>query len=113
MNVNVLNAALLDAVIANHAARVRTLLEQGADPNFTEDPAGLTPLHFAAFYNSISVVSLLFVAGADPLRCDRELDTPLDLARRFGHHDMVLLLTRLSSIPALPAQVSGYAEDLA
>ena len=111
MNTKVLSLALLDAVIANNAARTRSLLEQGADPNFSEDQAHLTPLHFAAFYNAASVVSLLLVAGADVSLKDRESDTPLDIAKRFGHHEIVTLLERFGTMPMRPAHVSVYVEE--
>ena len=51
------------AVIAGEDLIVHELLTHGLNPNFG-DPAGLTPLHFAAAFNSLSLIKLLVNAGS-------------------------------------------------
>lgn len=92
------NKELLDAVIGNHEQTVKNLLEQGADPNFFEDEAQIRPLHFAALYNSPSVIPLLIVAGADLLATTEYNDTPLMIAERHDHPDVVIALKRFDGI---------------
>lgn len=92
-----LNQTLLDAVIGNHKAKVKNLLEEGANPNYFEDEAHIQPLHFAALYNSPDVVPLLVMAGAN-LHSETEYgDTPLMIAERHGHSSMITILQHLST----------------
>ncbi len=91
-----INKELLDAVIGNHLHSVKCLLEQGADPNYFEDEAQIRPLHFAALYNSPDVIPLLIIAGADTLATTEYEDTPLMIAQRHDHQDVINQLRRLS-----------------
>ena len=50
---------IINAVMKNNTARLVSLLRNGADPNFTEDYAGITPLHYAAQYDSLEAATLL------------------------------------------------------
>jgi ankyrin repeat protein len=89
--------ALIDAVIANDAAAVQRLLEQGASPNYCEDSADLQPLHFAALYDAASVIPLLVMVGADTSAMTDCDDTPLSIAKRHGHEQVVGILSQFAS----------------
>ena len=88
---------LIDAVIENDADTVSHLLKKGADPNFSIDGSGITPLHFAAQNNSLAVVDLLVKAGANVEAMTMpENEKPIDIAKLHGHETMVELLQKLS-----------------
>lgn len=84
-----MNKELLDAVIGNHFVTVKELLEKGADPNYFEDEAQIRPLHFAALYNSPDVIPLLIMAGGDVTATTEYDDTPLSIAQRHDHQDVI------------------------
>jgi uncharacterized protein len=87
---------LIEAVILNDVEQVKKLLQQGADPNYCDDKAQITPLHFAAQNNCLAVVPLLVAAGANlNARTIPEGETPLDIARLQPetHQQMIALLT--------------------
>lgn len=56
-------------------------------------PQGQTPLYVAAKHGNLTIVKHLIEAGADPLLNsiveDRELETPLEVASRWGHYRIV------------------------
>jgi ankyrin repeat protein len=53
---------------------------------------GETPLHLAAYYGHVAVAELLINHGAEPRMGNKDRKTPLELARREGHRDIVRLL---------------------
>jgi ankyrin repeat protein len=59
-----LNEELLKAAADDDAAKVKELLEKGADAN-ARDRDGLTPLHYAAKHGHADVVKLLIEKGAN------------------------------------------------
>jgi ankyrin repeat protein len=83
------------AVEMEDLPRLRELLDAGADvadPN----PLGMTLLHHAVDIEGdgalqadrqphVDTTALLLARGADPLAQDQDGDTPLDLARQYGH----------------------------
>lgn len=78
-----------DAAQANDAARVRALLQEGADVS-TPQPDGLTALHWAALNDSQEIVDVLLLAGANLEPLTRVGGyTPLHLAARSGHASIV------------------------
>ncbi len=94
---SILGRLLLDAVIGDDVERVKQLIDAGASPNYAEDNDHVRPLHFAALYNSVSVVPALVLAGGD-LRAVTEFEeTPLAVARRHRHPEMVQHLYRYVS----------------
>lgn len=79
-----------------HRVRLaRLLLQHGADPNVA-DRDGLTPLHYAASIaeeaKALDAVESLLGAGATTDVRNDDLVTPLTLARRRGHDELVRLL---------------------
>jgi ankyrin repeat protein len=69
-------SALVAAVLAGDAARVTSVLANGADPNEVNDE-GWTPLMFAALGSEVAIVDQLVLAGADLNRQARDGSTPL------------------------------------
>lgn len=54
----------------------------------------MTPLHAAAFLSREKVVKKLLLCGADQkLQLFDTHETPLELARRLGHREVVLVLS--------------------
>ena len=86
---------LIVAVKQNSKQLVKSLLERGCDPNYCEDSALVTPLHFAAQANALDVVTLLVTAGANLQSKTQDGYTPLDIAKMHGHNEMVKLLQKL------------------
>jgi ankyrin repeat protein len=72
-----------DTAEAGDLAKVRQLLEQGADVN-TRDELQLTPLHWAAIYGKTEVAKLLIEKGADVNARDKNQRTPLHDAAMTG-----------------------------
>jgi hypothetical protein len=83
--------ALLGATRAGDAARVRTLLRTGADPD-AATASGWTALMQAAEQGRRDIALALLDAGADPDARDRARGTALDVAERAGRADVVRLL---------------------
>jgi cytochrome c len=86
---------LIAAIKKNSKKLVKTLLEQGCDPNYYEDSAQVTPLHFAAQVNALEVISLLVTAGANLESKTQDGYTPLDIAKMHGNSEVVQLLQNL------------------
>lgn len=82
------------AVACGHEAIVECLLASGARVD-RRDEAGFTALHTAALTGARSILKRLLLAGAatEPFVAD---STPLDLAQRAGHHEVVGLLRQVT-----------------
>ncbi|MDQ0115827.1 ankyrin repeat domain-containing protein [Paenibacillus harenae] len=91
-----MDEALFTAVLQNDYSKVRLLLLQGADANFTNE-MGITPLIAAALHENMRIVYILIQCGVDIERTDRNGATALDYAIRHGRTAMVRLLNRLLS----------------
>ena len=72
-------------------ARVRSLVEQGADVD-AKDELGWTPLHWAASLGRTETVEFLAAKGANVNARDNRGNTPLHDAAAAGHRDMTELL---------------------
>ncbi len=86
--------ALLEAVRADDAARVRTLLDGAPGLLIESDDDGKTALHWAAESNASAAAEVLLESGASP---DVEADwgaTPLDWAATLGSTEVAELLLR-------------------
>jgi ankyrin repeat protein len=79
---------------------VGVLLASGADVG-QRGVNDETPLHLAAEQGDLAMVELLLAHGADPNQITRidDMETPLEMAERAGHHEVAdrlrLLTTRL------------------
>jgi ankyrin repeat protein len=80
------------ASAGNHDA-VRALLQHGADPNLADKANTTTALHLAANV-SAEMVDLLCSAGARPNERNEIGMTPVMVATKGGHLDIVILLVK-------------------
>jgi uncharacterized membrane protein len=90
----ILNEELLRAAEKGDTARVRELLEEGADVGARDTSYSNTPLHWAAYAASVSVAELLIKHGADVNSRNRYGWTPLHYAACGGYRDVVKLLIK-------------------
>jgi uncharacterized membrane protein len=90
----ILNEELLRAAEKGDTARIRELLEEGADVGARDTSYSNTPLHWAAYAASVSVAELLIKHGADVNSRNRYGWTPLHYAACGGYRDVVELLIK-------------------
>ncbi len=79
---------LVDAVAAQDAGAIETLLADGADVN-ARRPDGATALVWAAHWDDLGMVERLLEAGADPNAADNHGVTPLERAAENASLAMV------------------------
>jgi ankyrin repeat protein len=84
-------APLHSAVVSGNPALVDLLLAHGAKPDPVEFLEA-TPLHSAASAGNIEMVKRLLAAGADPHRRTKDGKTAAELARQYGHPEVVRFL---------------------
>lgn len=85
-------SAVADAAQRGDVEAVRTLLQQGADPNAAQAD-GLTALHWAALNDKLEMAQVLLYAGATVSPVTRVGGyAPLHLASRSGHGEVVRAL---------------------
>ena len=89
---------LVDAVKAGDTARIRTLVDAGADVN-ESGPDGTTPLHWAAYGGDVEVTRLLLEAGAVANTGNRYGVRPLSLACVSGSPGVVEALLDAGANP--------------
>lgn len=82
------DTALMLATLQGHEEIVTLLLERKVQPN----QPGWNALHYAAFDNRARIAALLLSAGADVNALAPNGSTPLMLAAKRGHLEMVRLL---------------------
>jgi hypothetical protein len=85
--------ALFEDVKGGDVARVKKLLEKGADVN-ARDVSGWTPLHEAALNGRFGIAELLIKHGADLNAKNGDGSTPLHIAAHHGHVGIVVLLIK-------------------
>ena len=95
---------LLLACARKHYRTVKTLLEQGKNPNLTESK-GYTPLHCACFHGSVEIVKALIEHKAKVDAEDKSGWTPLHIASYQGHREVVEVL-----LSAQPSSTSSKTE---
>ena len=99
--------ALLDATKRSDVAAVRTLLEEGADPNVAQGD-GLSALHLAAQEGNLEIAELLLAAGAK-VGAKTQIGeyTPLHLASEGAHAYVVRALLEAGADPAAVTTTTG------
>src|SRR5262245_7145105 len=84
---------LIDAVKAGDASTIRTLLKQRPDVN-SQEPDGMTALHWAVRNNDVDTAQLLIRAGANVKAANRYGVTPLALAAENGNATLIEALLK-------------------
>ena len=105
------DAPLAEAAMRGDAARVRALIEAGADVNAALGD-GMTALHWSAERGDNDIASLLLSAGArveSPTRLGAY--RPLHLAARGGHASVVRELLQAGALPN-PGTTTGVVTPL-
>lgn len=85
-------ASIHQAAVDGNVARVKKLLDEGADINEKNRMLQYTPLHGAARNGRTEVVKLLVERGADINAKEKSGMTPLILAAKYNHKEVVELL---------------------
>src|SRR5579871_5431187 len=92
---------IVEAAGRGNAARVRELLDQGADvDSVTNGRYPWTPLMHAAHQGHTDVVQLLLERGADPNHLDLDFYGSLTLAADAEHWDVVRILVEHGADPS-------------
>ncbi|MFP4175935.1 MAG: ankyrin repeat domain-containing protein [Planctomycetota bacterium] len=98
--------ALHTAVLKDAPGELRTLLEEGKEPESADD-MGMTPLHLAVLEGHEKAVEVLTEAGAEVGAEDRYGRTPMDLATSRGNKKIVGILEEVSDEKDLSAAARG------
>ena len=85
--------ALHAAAYLRHPEVMKILIEYGIDIDAQGFYNGYTALHDAVWQNNIKGVKLLVNAGARLDIKGKKGDTPLDLAKKSGHKEIVAILS--------------------
>ncbi|GMT36341.1 hypothetical protein PFISCL1PPCAC_27638, partial [Pristionchus fissidentatus] len=96
INIEDLNRQLWSCVRAPHVDTTLRLLVLGADPNYADHEKHNTPLHVAAKEGQLLQVELLAIYGASPVMKNLAGQTPSQVAKSEGHHELSNRLTELS-----------------
>jgi ankyrin repeat protein len=92
------NVDIIEAAIENNIELLTQLLIKGNNPNFVEDVAGVTPLHYAATHGSYEAALLLLTAGATIKKEILLGETPIQSALNKKHERLYKLLVKVSSV---------------
>lgn len=86
------NSPLQAAAAMGQSEIVRLLLDNGANPNFVQQPGLLTPLHIAASRKDIEIVRLLVERGASIESVSADGRKPADIADERQNHEIARYL---------------------
>ena len=89
---------LMCAARHGHRDTLRLILDQGADPNFTENIWYATPLMYAVESGDLGVVQVLLDRGADPRPEDAHKKTALVYALEDNDHDIANALRQAGAV---------------
>jgi ankyrin repeat protein len=86
------------SALNNEVAMAKTLIDRGANVNIV-DKLGMTPLLWAASmdFGDPSMIELLLKSGAKADARNKDGLTALDLARKYGHAEVIPALTRAAT----------------
>lgn len=101
------DSALMLAVLAGHDKVVDRLMKAGAPVN----QQGWAALHYAAFEGRLALVEKLLAAGADVNALAPNKSTPLMIAARNGHIDVVRRLLKLPKVDLDLVNDAGLTAD--
>jgi ankyrin repeat protein len=88
---------LINAVNEDDLLSLTNLVESGYDVNLQDKKYGTTPLHWAALHGRNAMINYLIDSGADMSVKTNDSDTALDVAKREGLKETIMLLeTRMN-----------------
>ncbi|KAG6991162.1 hypothetical protein G7Y79_00056g090430 [Physcia stellaris] len=96
---------LHDAAMEGSSEIVSMLLDSGSDVNITSNEYGETPLHIAVNNQDIETTVVLLKHGASLSARDREENTPIHFAARYGSDD---ILDKLLNYVEQPSDIDLY-----
>jgi uncharacterized protein len=105
-------AQIAEAAAANNAARIRKLIEGGADPNAIGDK-GTSLLQWALLNRSKAGMEALLNAGADPRHADEAGDTVMQYAAKANDPEYLGILLAHQVDPNMPNAVTGATPIMA
>lgn len=108
-----LNEAFLDAVRTHDLDLAGELLRAGANPNFTPNEAGNSPLYIAAADGDLEMVILLITYGADPNARNSDGRTPAAAAQHSAqaHHYAGRTPEEFAKVVAFLSNLTGEEVD--
>ncbi|MEN9432484.1 MAG: hypothetical protein RLZZ422_73 [Pseudomonadota bacterium] len=86
---------LMDTIRQGNLNQAKWLLANGADPEFKDDPSGMTPMHLAAKSGWVQLAQLLHEAGGDFTKTAPNGTTYLHIAAASNRLPMVKYLVSL------------------
>lgn len=107
------NTQLTHAVLDGNIKQIKTLLEEGADPNIGSSKLHITPLHWACQLERPDIVSLLLKYKANPNVQDMYWKTPLHYAVEGKNLKVIELLLKDWADPEIEDKKGKTPYDLA
>ena len=89
--------ALHEAALYGHVDIVKILIEKGANVD-AKDEAGRTAFHWAAWNGKVDIATFLIGKGADVDAKDKNNETAVEIAIKFGHHQIAELIENSKKI---------------